>query len=183
MIIPLDIVFLHIDHSDAIEAEIRKRAKKFDEFSNHVMHCRVTVDSLSKHQHQGRPYEVRVDLTMPGTEIVINRGQRSEDVYVAIRDSFDAAYQKLQDYVHHQWRHDVKQHEEPIHGRVAKLFEEGYGFIETEDGREFYFDRSNMVHPDFDHIAVDTEVQFLESAAGEGLQAKHVSAQRHQHPE
>lgn len=83
----------------------------------------------------------------------------------------------------HQWRRNVKHHEEPIHGRVAKLFEECYRFIETEDGREFYFDRSNMIHPDFDHIAINTEVQFLESAAGEGLQAKHVSAQRYKHPE
>jgi len=182
MIIPLRIVFLHTAPSDAVEAEIRKRARKLDEFCNHVMHCKVTVDAFAKHQQQGRPYAVRIDITVPGTEIVINRRHRHEDVYVAIRDAFEAAYRKLQDYVQHQFRRDVKHHAEPVYGRVKKLFEDGYGFIETEDGREYYFDRSNMVHPDFDHIDIDTEVQFLESAAGEGLQAKHVLAGKHNQP-
>jgi cold shock CspA family protein len=73
----------------------------------------------------------------------------------------------------------VKAHELPAHGRVARLFEKGYGFIETSDGRELYFDRSNVIDPSFEQLQVGTEVQFLEEMGSEGLQAKRVTAGRH----
>lgn len=181
MIIPLHITFLNVPPSDAIEAEIRKRAEKLDLFSEHVMHCNVTVDAAGKHHTQGRLFEVRIDLTLPETEIAISHVHRHEDVYVVIRDAFEAAIRKLQDYVREQ-RGDVKTHETPLHGHVTKLFEEGYGFIETEDGREFYFSRHNLTHPDFEHIEIGAEVQFLPEVAAEGLQAKRVSGGKHHIP-
>ena len=51
---------------------------------------------------------MRVDLTAPGREIVVNR-QHAEDVYVALRDAFDAAKRQLDDYACMQ-RGDVKSH-------------------------------------------------------------------------
>jgi len=181
MKIPLHITLLNIPPSDAIEAEIHKRAEKLDRFATDVMHCHVTVDTADRHKTQGRKYEVRIDLTLPGSEIAISHMHRHEDVYVVIRDAFDAAIRKLEDYVR-QRRGDVKLHETPLHGRVTKLFQDGYGFIEAPDGREFYFHRDNLVHPEFDQIAIGTEVQFLEEGAGEGLQAKRVSTARHHLP-
>ncbi|HJV80475.1 HPF/RaiA family ribosome-associated protein [Noviherbaspirillum sp.] len=179
MKIPLHITFLNIPPSDAIEAEIRKRAEKLDHFSEHVMHCHVTVDAAGKHHTQGRMFEVHIDLTVPQTEIAISHVHQHENVFIVIRDAFDAAVRKLQDYVREQ-RGDVKTHEVPLHGRVTKLFEDGYGFIETADGREFYFHRDNLVYPDFNAVAVGTDVQFLEQGgAGEGLQAKRVTAGHH----
>lgn len=179
MIIPLHTIFRDIPQSDAIDAEVRKRAEKLDQFSSHIMHCEVTIEAAGKHKHQGRLYEARIDLTVPGAEIVISRNHRNEDVFVAIRDSFEAAVRKLQDYVRCRHR-EVKVHDVPCHGAVTKLFEDGYGFIETLDGREFYFHRDNLVYPNFDQIMVGVEVQFLEDAGGEGLQAKRVSAGKHQ---
>lgn len=181
MKIPLHIRFLDIPQSDAIEAEIHKRAEKLDQFCDHVMHCEVTVGTAGKHHAQGRLYEVHVDMTVSGTEIVINRVHRHEDVFVVIRDAFEAAIRKLQDFVREQ-RGDVKVHETPLHGRVTKIFEEGYGFIETPDGRELYFQRDNLAYPDFDELEIGTEVQFLEQVSGEGMQAKRVSAGRHHIP-
>ncbi|HEX2530920.1 MAG TPA: HPF/RaiA family ribosome-associated protein [Burkholderiaceae bacterium] len=177
MVIPLQIVFHNLAPSAAIEAEIRKRAEKLDQFSDQIMHCQVTVDVDGKHKQQGRLYEVRVDITVPGTQIAIGRVHRHEDVYVVIRDAFQAAARKLQDYVRCR-RGYVKVHEVPLHGVVTKLFEEGYGFIETAAGQEYYFHRDNLVRPDFEHLQIGTEVQFLEEAAGEGLQAKRISAGR-----
>jgi ribosome-associated translation inhibitor RaiA len=40
---------------------------------------------------------VRIDVTVPGREIVINH-DHDEDVYVALRDAFDAARRQLEDY-------------------------------------------------------------------------------------
>lgn len=182
MLIPLHITFRDIPPSDAIEAEIRKRGEKLDQFADHIMHCQVTVETVGKHKHQGRLHEVRIDLTAPGTEIAISHDHRDEDVFVAIRDAFDAAIRKLEDYVRIR-RGDVKVHELPCQGRVTKLFEEGYGFIESPDGREFYFHRDNLIYPDFNMLDIGTEVQFLEDAAGDGLQAKRVSAGKHHLPE
>lgn len=181
MVIPLHITFRNIPASDAIEAEIRRRAEKLDQFSSQIMHCQVTVEAADKHKQQGRLYEVRIDLTAPGTEIAISHNHRHEDVFVVIRDAFEAAIRKLQDHTHYR-RGDVKVHEVPCRGRVTKLFEEGYGFIETGDGREFYFHRDNLIYPDFDRIDLGTEVQFLEDTAGEGLQAKRISAGKHHPP-
>ncbi|HEX2531982.1 MAG TPA: HPF/RaiA family ribosome-associated protein [Burkholderiaceae bacterium] len=181
MKIPLHIRFIDIPRSDAIEAEIRKRAEKLDQFCDHVMHCEVTVSTSGKHRGQGRLYEVHIDMTVSGTEIVINRVHRHEDVFVVIRDAFEAAVRKLQDFVREQ-RADVKVHETPLHGRVTKIFTEGYGFIETPDGNEFYFNRDNLAYPEFDELQIGMEVQFLTQVAGEGLQAKRVSAGRHHIP-
>jgi len=68
----------------------------------------------------------------------------------------------------------------PQHGTIARLFaDEGYGFIETPDGRELYFSRENVLHPAFEQLTSGTEVQFLEELAAEGPQAKRVSVGKH----
>ena len=77
MQLPLQISFRDIDRSDAVEAAIREKVAKLDRFSEHVMACRVMVGLISKHKHQGKLFNVRVDLTAPGDEIVVKR-DRSE---------------------------------------------------------------------------------------------------------
>lgn len=109
MAIPLHIKFLNIPASEAIEAEIRKRAEKLQQFSDRIIRCDVTIETEGKHQQQGHLYQVRVDLTVPGTEIALNRIQPNEDVYVAVHDAFDAAVRKLQEHLQIK-RGDVKSH-------------------------------------------------------------------------
>lgn len=110
MVFPLHIQFRNIPASEAIEADIRKRAEKLQQFSDRISRCDVTVETAGKHQQQGRLYEVRIDMTLPGTEIALNRTHPNEDVYVAIRDAFDAAAKKLQEHIQVQ-RGDVKAHQ------------------------------------------------------------------------
>ncbi len=178
MQIPLQITFREVPHSDAIEAAVREKAAKLEQFYPHIMACRVVVGMVQRHRHQGKLYNIRLDITVPGGEIVINR-DRHEDVYVAMRDAFDHARRRLEDYARRQ-RGDVKTHEPESRGRVARLFPaEGYGFIETPTGQELYFHRYNVTHPEFEQIRVGDEVVFLEEAAAEGLQANRVSVARH----
>lgn len=177
MQLPIQIVFRDLARSEAIEAAIREKAEKLDQFFDRIMSCRVTVGMIQKHQRRGKLFNVRVDLTVPGAEIVVNR-DRSEDVYVAIRDAFDHARRKLEDYAR-RLRGDVKSHEIESRGEIARLFaDEGYGFIRRADGTEFYFHRYNVVHPDFDQLDIGNEVSFLEEAGAEGPQANRVSARR-----
>lgn len=178
MMIPLQITLRDIPQSDAVEAAIREKAEKLERFYPHIMGCRVTVEIPGKHKHQGKMFNVRIDITVPGGEVVVNR-DLDEDIYVALRDAFNSAKRQIEDYGRKQ-RGDTKSHETEFVGHIARLFEdEGYGFIETNDGRELYFSRDNLVNVDFNRLEPGTEVQFLEEAAAEGLQAKRISVGKH----
>ena len=106
MKLPIQITLRGIAHSDAVEAAIRERAAKLERFHPHVMSCRVVVEFLSKHKHQGKQFVVRLDIKVPRGEIAVTREQ-SEDAFVALRDAFDAARRGLEEHVRRQ-RGDVK---------------------------------------------------------------------------
>ena len=87
--------------------------------------------------------------------------QAHEDVYVAVRDAFNAATRRLQDHVRKTTGH-VKTHEVPVHGTVVRLFrEDGYGFIETSEGDEIYFHRNSVVDGSFEDLDVGQEVRLV----------------------
>src|SRR3990170_3518334 len=115
MQLPLQVTLRDISPSEAIEAYIRERATKLDGFYDRIMSCRVAVEAPVRHHRKGGPFKVRIDLTVPGAELVVNR-QADDDLYVAIRDAFDAARRKLEDYARRQ-RGAMKAHEAPTHGR------------------------------------------------------------------
>ncbi len=94
----LQINFHGMERSDAVQDAVRRRAEKLDRFASDIVSCRVVVDLLQKHQQQGRPFGVRIDLTLPGHELVVDRVER-EDVYVALRDAFDDMTRRLEDLV------------------------------------------------------------------------------------
>lgn len=177
----LQITTRDIPHSEALENHIRQKAEKLEKFHPHIMGCRAVVELPHKHKHQGRVFNVRLDITVPGGELVVNR-EANEDVYVAVRDAFDAAKRQLEDYARRQ-RGDTKVHAPVLHGKVIRLVDdEGYGFIETFDGRELYFHRENLTHDNFDQLTEGSEVQFLEDIASEGYQAKRVSTSKYHIP-
>ena len=180
MQVPVQITIRDMPRSEALEAHIRDSAAKLEEFHDRITSCRVTVEQIAQHHHQGRPFRVSIDLRVPGKEIVANRDHH-EDVYVALRDAFDAAKRQLEETVRLQ-RGDVKVHDAVQHGEVVRMFrEEGHGFIRTADGRELYFSRENVVHPTFDQLESGAQVQFIEETGAEGLQAKRVSVGKHRY--
>jgi ribosome-associated translation inhibitor RaiA len=92
----LQIVVRHLAHSDALEARVRKDVAKLLSSHPRMVSCRVTVEELGKHRHQGRQFQVRIDARTPGKEIV-SRRDHHEDVYVALREAFDAMRRQLKD--------------------------------------------------------------------------------------
>ncbi|WP_455197924.1 ribosome hibernation-promoting factor, HPF/YfiA family [Kaarinaea lacus] len=175
---PLQITFRDIPHSGSVEEVIREKAAKLDQYFEKIMSCRVTIESPHAHQHQGRLYHVTVDITVPGTELVASRStdknHAHEDVYVAIRDAFEAAKRQLKEYKD-KLKKQVKSHEVPAHGLVTELVEgQDYGRIQTPDGRDIYFHRNSLVRGGYDDLEVGSEVRFIEESGEEGPQASTV---------
>jgi ribosomal subunit interface protein len=182
---PLQVSYRDVTPSAAIEAAIHERAAKLDEFFGRITGCRVVVESPHRRHHQGRLYHVRVELAVPGRTIVVDREPHEhhehEDVYVAIRDAFDAVRRQLEDYVRES-RGFTKTHDEPPEGRITRLFlSEGYGFIATSDGREIYFHRNAVLGEPFDCLEVGTAVRFAEEPGEQGPRATsvHVLSRSH----
>ncbi len=202
MKIPLQITFRHMPPSPAIEENIREKAAKLDELHDGIMGCRVAVEAPHRHHHKGKAYVVRIDLTVPGGELVINREPKRlvakkangaeepdkdfaelhepskhaahEDLYVAIRDAFNAAGRKLQDHARRR-RGQVKVHEPQPVARIASLLPiEDHGFLLTPDGREVYFHRNSVLAPGFDRLEIGHEVYFAEELGDKGPQASTV---------
>jgi ribosomal subunit interface protein len=174
MEIPVQITAHDFRLNPAMESEIRDKAAKLEMYFDRITRCRVVIKAPVGHHRHGGPYNVRLDVTVPGSELVVNR-QTDEDLTVAIRNAFDAMRRRLEDYVRQQ-RGDIKTHEEPLlSGQVTKLFpHEGYGFLETADGREIYFHSHSVLEPGFERLTIGTEVRFVEELGQKGAQASTV---------
>ncbi len=178
MKLPLEVTFRNVDPSEALETNIRAHAEKLDRFYDRIIGCRVVVEQDHKHHHQGNLYHVRIDLTVPGKELVVSRepakNHAHEDAYVAVRDAFQAMRRQLEDYSRRQ-RGQEKHHEALPSGRIASLFTaKDYGIIETMDGQEIYFHRNSVVGSDFEQLEVGNEVRFHEEQGEKGPQASTV---------
>jgi len=111
MQVPLTITVRGFEHSDALDAHIREKAAKLEEFFRPIMGCRVVVEVPHRHKHQGHSFNVRLDVTVSGHEFVFNH-ERAEDVYVALRETFGAAKRGLEDFARRR-RGEIKNHAEP----------------------------------------------------------------------
>ncbi len=175
---PLQIHFLGMAASEAVEAAARSKVDKLERFCSEIMSCRVTIEQTHKHHHQGRPFSVRVDLTLPGHELAVDR-VHDEDVYVALREAFDDMKRQVEDAVRRR-RGQEKLHPVPLHGEVVRFSDEGQsGFIRTADGDEYYFAADNLAGLPFEHLEIGTQVQFIAEVAAQGRQAKRVSVGKH----
>jgi ribosomal subunit interface protein len=178
MKLPLEVTFRNLTRSEAVETSVREHAERLDRYCSDIMSCRVVVEASHKHHHKGNLYAVRVDLTVPDAEIVASRtpgdDHAHEDVYVAVRDAFEAVRRQVEDYTRKR-RGDVKAHEPPARGRVVEIFPEaGYGTIEAGDGRLLYFHENSVLGGGFGRLAVGHEVRFAEEAGDRGPQASTV---------
>lgn len=193
---PLQITFRNMKPSVSIEEWIRSEADKLDNFYNRVMGCRVSIEMPHRHHKKGSSYRIRIDLTVPGEEIVVKREpslrQRAKELgetgikkqletktphknlRLAINDAFKAVSRQLQDYARRQ-RGDVKSHLSLQEARVGKILQdEGYGFLTSDDGRGIYFHKNSVLNRKFSHLKVGTKVCFVEEPGDQGPQASTV---------
>lgn len=179
MPIPLEITFESgLTPSDALRRRIGKEAEKLEKFHDRIVSCRVAVKGRSHRRKHGDLFDVRLQISTPGgRDIVIDRNppenHAHEDAYVAIRDAFNAARRKLQD-LHRRQQGQTKAHEAPGEGRILRLNKEGYGFIESADGREIYFHRNAVTNKSRAGLRKGARVRFLETETDGLVQASSV---------
>jgi len=113
MLIPLQITFRGMEESEALSTLIHTKAIKLERFYRHIGGCRVLLEKPHHHKHSGEHFHVRIALTVPGGELVVEREPasrtRHEDAYAAVNDAFHAARRELQDYIRKR-RGDTKRH-------------------------------------------------------------------------
>lgn len=179
MEIPLHISFRGIEPPQGIKERIEERAAKLEKFFDRVTSCRVVVSAPHRHHHKGKLYHLAISLGVPGGELVVNRypaGKHAhEDVYVALRDAFNALERQLRDHVRRK-RGDIKTHQAPPHGRIARLFDD-YGFIEPADGQEIYSHGNRVTDESLGTLAAGAEVRFvaMDGESEKGPQASTLS--------
>lgn len=105
----IQIEFNGLPHSQTVEEHIRTKAAQLESLNAGAIDCRVSVEAPHKRRTQGRAYNLRINLHLPGDEIVVNHDS-DEDIYVALRNAFAAAKRQLQAYTERQ-RGAIKHHE------------------------------------------------------------------------
>ena len=182
MQVPPQISFNGLDHSPYNETYIRERIDRLEHMHDSIISCRVAVEMPHRPRHTGNFYRVRVELTLPRKrELVASKEESMEpkmELRTIIGRAFDAMEKQLRAATSEQFvRHSqmAPEHDEHPHGMVVRVFEEdGYGFIKTLDGREFYVHRNAVLHDDFDDLRVGTEVRFTPELGDKGPQASSV---------
>jgi ribosome-associated translation inhibitor RaiA len=195
MIRPVQITFHNLDASEALEAVIRARIGDLETYYPRIVGCHVLVDMPHKHRQHGRHVRVRIELSLPGEDVVVSheptlhpalkdvgetvlhKEDEVETVHkyaeVAIREAFDAARRRLQDVIRRE-RGAVKVHQPRDHGRVSSLAAD-HGLIEAADGRLVYFHRASVLGGDFSHLQIGSDVAFVEERGDKGPQASTVT--------
>lgn len=111
MSIPLNISFHGMPSSKALENHIREKVEMLGQLHPNLTRCNVTIEKPHHHKHQGNAFNVRIDVYVPGNEIVVNRDAH-EDAYVALKEAFDAAKRQVVRHAQKK-RGDVKRHSLP----------------------------------------------------------------------
>lgn len=191
MTVTPQVTFRNMETAPELEAAVRKEASGLERFYDRIISCRVVIEGPRRQEYRGL-YTIRVELGLPGEELVVDQnpallqeteatrktkqsepGRERRDALLAIHDSFREMRRQLQDHAR-RMRGDTKQHTGLPVGTVTKLSpEENFGFLEA-DGKGVYFHRNSVLGGHFDRLRIGSQVHFTEEAGENGPQASSV---------
>jgi ribosomal subunit interface protein len=108
MQLPLQIAARGVALGEETETLIRQHAEKLERYYDRIMGVRVMVEVPQRQMGEPIMHNVRIDMTVPGGEVVVKR-QEHPELHTAIQRAFEAARRRLQDYARRQRQH-VKEH-------------------------------------------------------------------------
>ena len=77
MAVQPQIAYRDVEPSPALERLIQAQTAKLERFFHGIVTCRVLVEHSHRRHKHGSPFNVRIDLSLPGAELVVNH---SDDV-------------------------------------------------------------------------------------------------------
>jgi len=195
MLLPVQVTFRGMKDLTGLEEMVQKEAAKLERFYDRISSCRVVVERPQRAE-SSKLYHVRIDLGLPNGELVVKHAptihgtlqdvktedsrQEAESVLVhksperAIHEAFHEMRRQLQDYSRQQ-EGSVKSLQKMAEGTVQEIFpDQGYGFLESTDGRGIYFNQASVLNGHFDRLRVGTPVRFVEEMGDKGPQASTV---------
>ena len=96
---PLQVTFHNLPHSDALEADVRSRFAKLEALHERLIGARVVIDSPHRTPvNTGKTYAVRIELQLPGHELVVSREPVGE-FRIALNDAFATARRRLKEFL------------------------------------------------------------------------------------
>ncbi len=162
-----EIAYRNVDPTPVLEGYILRGLERLERSHPEIIACRIMVEVPHPRHHKGNLYRVRLDLTVPGHEIVVSRRDpparhAREEARIAIRDAFDLARGRLRKHRERESGRPAVT-EAPLRGRVLSLSPaDGYGFLRTPEGEEIYFHRTGVPHDRFDQLEEGSEVRYVE---------------------
>ena len=195
MLLPVQITFRNIEDHVGLDDYVQKEAAKLERFYSRISSCRVVVERPQR-ATSSKCFHVRIDLGVPNEELVVKhipslRGtledmqtqksrREAKSVLVhknpkrAIHEAFQEMGRQLQDYAHRQTG-AVKAKQSTREASVKEVLPtEGYGFLETDDGRTVYFHQASVLDGHFPQLRIGTRVKFVEEQGDKGPQASTV---------
>jgi CIC family chloride channel protein len=99
---PVEILFENLEASEAVRQRVGEEMEKLEKINSRLSFARVTIARPHKHHVKGNMHEVRIMLKAPGMkDVIVNHApgnhDEHDDVYIAIRDAFNAARRQLRD--------------------------------------------------------------------------------------
>ncbi len=181
MNVPLEVSYRGVEKTGDLDAYIRQQVDRLHRYSDRIMSCRIAVEHRQEFQGSRNPFRVRIEVTVPpGRDFVakVKPGDRNvrENVRAVLGAAFKAMERQLKRNA--ELRRLVRRNftDEAPTAVVARIFhDEGYGFLNTEDGREIYFHRNAVLNEAFQALRVGTEVRFAQEMGDDGLQASSVT--------
>ncbi len=179
MQIPAQIDFQGFEPTERQRSLIAQKLSGLEEFFGRITACRLVMKGPGQRHRTGGQYEVNIHLVLPdGHEVAVERtppaDERFADPVFAINDAFSRARRRLQDEAR-RLQGEVKAHEGQPVASVRQIWpEEGYGFLESADGREIYFHRNSVLDEAFPHLKPGARVTFVEETGDKGPQASTV---------
>ena len=117
---PATISFRNFPRSEAVAARIEEKICKLEQYYDRIICCRVVVQAPHRHNTKGKLYQVHIHLGLPGDDIVVGndsaKDHSHEDVYIAVRDSFEAIRRQLKKHVRQIRNRHVMSTTDPIYG-------------------------------------------------------------------
>jgi cold shock CspA family protein len=184
--VPLEIAFHNIPSIPWAEEEIRSRVAKLERLYDRLVACRVRVDQRADNSNHTIPPVVRIELGVPGKDLVVSHEPehlqnkfQSPDLRTAIAEAFRIAELRLT-----QHKDALTDRARPTHqndvshqflGQIAEIDPAGeFGFILTKEGGMLYFHRNSVLSGDFTALKRGDEVHYVEEAGDTGPTASKV---------